>query len=214
MCFGDGGAKEALLQSQREAAMLQRRIEQEAKAKEERIRAGQTTIDNAFAQFGDDYYNNYAQSYVDAQNPDIEYQYDRSLDKAKATMAKRGVGNSTIAGNLYGDLYGDYLGGKETAASEAQTKSKQLRSTIEDAKTGLYSLNQESADPETMATKAMASATALTPTSATSNVGDLFSSTLSPFLSYVKASSYSPYSKGTGSWFSASGSGSGKVSNF
>jgi hypothetical protein len=197
MCFGSG-KKEAqqLANSQAQANALAQQQQQQAAAREERIRRGQDTIDQGFSGFNDGYYNLFKQKFVDAQNPQIDYQRGSAIDKLSAALTNRGVERSSIAGNAYGDIEAAWAGARGKAANDASEAANALRGRVESAKTNLYSINSQSADPSRVANQVQGQLTALTPLPATNAVGDIFGAALNPFVNYMSANSYRPYQGG------------------
>ena len=92
-----------------------------------RIRSGKSNIDAAFARYDPAYYDRYRQDYLNAQNPSIDYQYERANDKLTAALARRGVERSTIAGNAFGDTVASYADARAKAANDAFGAANALR---------------------------------------------------------------------------------------
>lgn len=212
MCLGDGGAAQA------RADAAQAKADQQA-AEDKRqadIKSGQASIDSAFSQFNPAYYDNYKQTYTAANTPQVNDQYGLAKDSMAAALAGRGIDNSTIANSEYAQLSKQRdmtLGQIANNATDAATSFQQ---NVENSKSNLYSLNEASADPQSISARAIGQATALMPPQSYTPLGDLFSSIVSPVKSYVGASMYSPYGMGapyaTGFSFApTSGNGSGRV---
>lgn len=184
---GSDPAAAALAQSQAQSDALLAQQQAQATQREANIRTGQKSIDDAFAQFNDNYYNNFTKAYTDAYNPDIDYQYGKAKDKLTAALAQRGVDNSSIAGNAFADVGKTYNDARSKVASDAMDASNDLRDKVSAAKTTLYGVNSQSADPSFIASQAAAQKTALTALPQSGSVGDLFGAALAPAVNYVKA---------------------------
>jgi len=211
MCFGgDDSADQARYDAQ--VTKNEQRAEEEAR--QARILQGQGNIDQAFSQFGPDYYKTFQDSAVAAQSPQIEEQYARAKDKATALLAGRGILKSNIAGNALGDIEKTRATTLGQIANDAVTQANNLRSAVEKQKTDLYTLNTAAGDPGAIGNRAIGEATALVAQPATSTLGDIFGSTVNALGSAAKADAYSPYGGRIASMFGTpptSGSGSGRV---
>lgn len=206
---GNDAAAQQLAASQAQSTALLKKLDDQQAEREKNITAGQSAIDDAFSQFNDNYYTNYQNAYLNANNPDLDYQFSQANDKLKAALAARGVDNSSISGNAFADLSKTYNDKQSDIAGAAADATNSLKNKVSSAKSNLYAVNSEAADPSLAASQAAAQSTALTALPTSSSVGDVFSSLLAPFTNYVKASSYSPY--GSGSGLSLAGSKSSSV---
>jgi hypothetical protein len=207
MCFKNKAADQA--QAEAAQAREQQRLEEETR--KANIQSGQGRLDEAFAQFDDNYFGKVKDDYTGAKNPDIDTQYGKAKDALTAALARRGTLSSTIAGNAFGDLDTKRNDARSDVANEAADAANKFRSSIEKSKGDLISLNQSAADPTMIAARAKGEATSLVAPKATGELGDLFGSALAPFVSYQRAAMFSPTGR---SYFSApptSGSGSGSV---
>jgi hypothetical protein len=162
-------------------------------AREAKIAQGKQSIDSAFSGYNDDYFNNYAKANVDAATPQIEDQYNTARDKLFASLTGRGVQNSSIAGGYYSALDKTRGAAEGDAANNAADAANALRNSVQTQKNNLYSLNSTGADPSTIATQAIGSATALAPNQNYTALGDLFSNIIKPLSAAAVANNYSPF---------------------
>lgn len=169
---------------------------------------GKEAIDNNFNKFDGKYYKNYRGDYSGYYNPQVKEQYNQTTDKLKATLADRGMLESSVGNQAQADLFKDYGEAKTNIANEALDASNKLRSQIQNAKTNLYSLNEASADPMGVNAQAVGQATALVAPPTYSPLGQLFTAALNPFLQYQQAASNSPTRNYTSAY---NGNGSGSV---
>ncbi len=195
MCIQTYDHNAAAAQQQLAAQTAQQQQNAETQ-REANIASGKQSIDNAFSGFDDNYFNNYKQANIDAAEPQIADQYNVASDQLNAALTDRGVNNSTIAGGYYKNLEKTRAGAEGDAANNAEDAANSLRNAVEQQKTNLYTLNSTGADPSTIATQALGSATALKPAQAFSSIGDLFSSVLSPLSKAATSYNYSPYTTG------------------
>jgi hypothetical protein len=198
------GAKKAAKKAERKAAAA----EAEAKAAEAKrqadIQEGNTRIDSAFASYDPTYYTNFKNTFTSNYNPQIDEQYDRASDKAKAQLADRGMLDSSFGASIFGDLQKTRDDARVKAASDAESAAGELQTRIADRKSNLYALNLAAADPEGAAANATGAATALAAPPAYSPLGEVFANVLNnlnafqsaranaagPAYSYTPSSSY------------------------
>lgn len=209
MCLhlGSGEAEAAQQQAKHRAAVMAQRIKHEEAARQMDIRRGEGIIDRDFGRFDNKYFDGYKTSYVDAYNPQVDTQFDAAKGAATASLADRGVLNSSIAGNALGKLAETYGNARAEVASGADNAAGALRGRINDSKSNLYALNSSAADPRQTANQASASAYSLVPNRQFSPLGDIFSGALGPILAAGKANAYSPYPMGLPG-FKVAGTGS------
>lgn len=153
----------------------QRRAEEERQA---RIRQGKTNIDTAFSQYDNNYFDNYKKSLTDVYTPDIQRQYDLAKDKLTATLAGRGQLESTPGAFQFGELEGTRTGSLADVGNKAVDAANDLRSKVEGAKTNLYSLNANVADPSMAASQASGAAASIVAPQSLSPLGSVFANVL------------------------------------
>lgn len=166
MCiFGGGGG------SQDNSAEIARRDEE---ARQARITAGQTAIDQSFAGFNDDYYDQYGDAYTANYQPQLAQQYRSAYERAVLGLAGSGNLTSSQGANVLGDLAAEYKRQQNTLANNATGAINDLRSSVETARSGLYDQNRAAADPSSAASLAAAQAETLAAPQVYSELGDVF----------------------------------------
>lgn len=203
MCGGGGSS------GNNSAANAQARNEA---SRQKRITEGQASIEEAFVPFDDNYYADYAQDFQNYYVPQVEEQHTDANAELTAGLARRGVGQSSMAANAFGNLFKEYSTAKGSIADDAQTASNNLRTQVSDNKSDLIALNTATEDPSLAATEAQSRAATLVAPPQFSSLGDVFASFLAPFKSYRESynnRSGAAYNSSTGG--SSSPSGSGKV---
>lgn len=195
---GDGGAAAQMAE--------QRRQEEERQAA---IRQGQSSIDENFKQYGDDYYNTYKDSYTNYYYPQLDDQYARAKDKLVATLAGRDILESSVGADALSQLLKNYNDNRTQIGNQSVDAMNAFKGKVEKAKTDLYSLNSSSADPQAIAARAAGEAAALASPTAYSPLASVFTSTLQPFSNYLTASNNSANRSSPS--YTAAGSGSGTV---
>lgn len=82
--------------------------EQKEKERQDRIKAGQAAIDDAFGQFNDDYYGNISSGYTSYYNPQVDQQYKDALDKLTLQLGQQGILQSSEGSKQIGKLQENY----------------------------------------------------------------------------------------------------------
>lgn len=206
--------KTAMDNSKADAAAAKAEMDAKEAKRQADIKTGQGSIDHAFAQYGDDYFKHFRDSYVGTKNPEIDRQYGVAKDKMVAGLAGRGVLDSTIGANALGQLEERRGSAQGDVANEASDLSNDFRGQVEKSKTDLYALNTAAGDPNMIASRAAGESTALIPPQSSSPLGNLFGDVLSPYAAYQKSNAYAPGAYGGFSYGGSaptSGGGSGRV---
>jgi hypothetical protein len=207
MCFGDGGASAA----NNQAAHQQQKLKKQEKKREADVRTGQDRIDQAFRPFNDKYYNQYKSDYTGYYFPQLERQYNEANGHSAASLAERGLGESTVGAAQLGDLFRQYGDQRTQIANQAADAATALRGNVEKTKTDLYTLNQASADPQGINARARGEASALVAPQAYSPLGNVFASALDPIAQAAAARGRTPGAAYSSPYSYASGAGSGRV---
>lgn len=109
MCFASG--KQARLGMIQEAMAAEKAREQETQ-RASRLQEGvqritnqfDSTAENAFGGFNDDYYNRFRQSQLDYYMPELNKQYEKARDALSFDHARAGTTNSSMASQNLADL--------------------------------------------------------------------------------------------------------------
>jgi len=182
MCFGGGKDNSAAIAAQQDAQM-----KADEAARQDKIKAGQSKIDEAFGQFNDPYFTGYQQTYTDYYRPQIADQYKEARGKLIAALAGRGVLNSSIGGNALARVEKQRADAEGAVANQAVDATNNLKGQVEQTKTNLYNLNRSAADPEGIAARATGEATAIAAPQALSPLGQVFASSIAPFVTFNNA---------------------------
>lgn len=137
---GDGGASE--------------RARQEAE-RQARIREGNSSINDTFGQFDDDFYKGRSDAYTAYAQPQITQQYEDAFEKLRKTLASSNLSQSSMAARRRGRLeqeLGDITRKMNLTGQEYANKA---RSDIESARSGLQSQNMNMADPSLASANAL-----------------------------------------------------------
>lgn len=169
---------------------------------------GKVAIDKRFKKFDDDYFKGYRKDYTGYYNPQVRDQFNQTGDKLVATLADRGILDSSVGNASRADLTKEYSTAKQNIANEALDASNKLRTQVEQSKSNLYSLNEASADPMSANAQASGAATTLVAPPQYSPLGQIFASALTPFQNYVQSAQTTPTRSYTSNY---STKGSGRV---
>ena len=151
------------------------------------ILQGRNAIESAFAGFDSNFFNQHAQDVTGHFFPQIDEQFGRANARTRASLADRGVGQSSIAGNRFGELLKTRLDARTNAANSAVGSANELRGNVERAKTDLFNLNASAADPAAANTQALAAAGSLVAPPTTSPLGDVFGAALGPIQAGIQS---------------------------
>lgn len=147
---------------------------QQEEARQAKITQGKSSIDQAFSQFDDPFYQNISKSYTDYYEPQVQDQYKQALDKLTYNLGRQGVLQSTTANDQFSKLE-DKLKQTETdIGSKATDTASQQKANVQAQLNDLYSLNTSSADPSLVSSRAAAASTGLRTVPSFSPIGDIF----------------------------------------
>lgn len=201
---GDGGQQAAQAQLQQ--------IQAQQANHDAAVNSDINSVNSAFAPFNDDYYNGFTKSYEDAQNPQLDKQYNAASSQLGATLAgtDRDMGSTGSSANA--NLYNTYGTARAGIGNSAVDATNQLRGTVNNAKNTMYGLAEQATDPLSMATQAQASAGSIVAPQSYPSMANVFGDVLSPLASGLKTSSQSTSGGGIGgafqNFFAPTGGGS------
>jgi len=184
------------------------RAEMEARElqRQHAIDLGKIGIDQNFQKFDKNYYRDYRDDYKGYYSPQVEDQFNEGTGKLTASLADRGMLESSVGNAAQAKLFKDYGQANTNIANEALDASNKLRSQVQSQKSNLYSLNEASADPMGVNAQAVGASTALVAPPTYSPLGQLFTAALQPFINYQQTSSNAP-TRNYSSPYNTTGSG-------
>jgi hypothetical protein len=206
MCniFGSSGPS-----AQEIAAQQMASLRAQEDARQGAIAKGRTSIDNAFKQFDDPYFDKYTKSYIDAQDAPLADQYGIAKDKLISALAGRDTLESTAGANAFGQLDKTNADAQAKIGAAATDATNAFRGNVNNQKSNLYSQNIAAADPLAAATSAEATSRAIVAPQSQPSLGDVFSGVLSPLATASKTNSQSLYPSSFNGLAPISGQGSG-----
>lgn len=175
------------------------------------VNLGRIGIDKAFNQFGDNYYDKYKSDFTGYYTPQLDEQFAKATDKTTASLADRGMLESSVGANTFADLSKKNAEARTNISNEALDAANKLRGNVENAKSSLYSLNEASANPQAVNAQAVGQATALVAPPQYSPLGEVFASALNSLSSFQNARNNSPTRNYASPFSTPSGYGSGSV---
>jgi hypothetical protein len=150
------------------------------------IRAGQADIDSAFAQFDNPYYEAFRRAYTNFYNPQVADQFEQAKGKLTASLAGRGMLESTTGANQLSGLFSRRAEAEADIGNQSVDAANKLRGQVEGAKTSLYGLNAGASDPALAANQAQGAAASFATQPQFSPLGQVFASALPPLATYLK----------------------------
>jgi hypothetical protein len=186
------GTKKAGKKADREAE----RVYEETKAKEalrqKNIKLGRKNIDAAFKGYDAKYYGKYRDSSLALQNGNINDQYADARDKLTASLADRGMGQSTPGINAFAEARGQFDDARLRSANEADGAVSDLKTKIAGRKSDLYALNQSAADPQGVMAQATGAASALAAPAQYNPLADIFTGVINTYAASRAAQQNAP----------------------
>lgn len=151
-------------------AERQRKLEEDRQG---RITQGRTAIDQNFAQFNDQFYNDRAKAYTDYALPELDSQYKDSMRNLVAALARSGNLQSSVRAEKMAGLDEDYAKRKLDIQNTGRDYANQSRSTVDQSRANLITQNLSLADPNAISANAMADARTLAQMPSFSPLGQL-----------------------------------------
>ena len=169
-------------------------------ARQARIRAGTTNINNTFdSQFTDDYYKQRRDAYTNYATPQLEDQYADAQKQLTYALARGGLLDSSIRGSKLGELQQQYALQNQDIADKALASETDARNAVEDSRANLISTLNATGDAEQAASTAISRASALSQPAAYSPLASLFADftdALGTSAALAKANSYAGFGTG------------------
>lgn len=183
--------------AQQQAAEAQRQEE----LRRQNIQSGQQSIDGAFGQFNDGFFDNIRNSFTQTQMPGLQQQFDQARDQLTAALAGRGTLESTAGAAQMGQLQQRFGEQQASIGAQALDFANNIRGRVNDSRNNLLSMVMSGGDPSGIAARATGDATSLARTSAqipTAPLGSVFGAALQPILNGVGAAMNAPQTTATG----------------
>ena len=147
-------------QAAQAAAAQQQQAALEAKRQSD-VNQGVSSIDQAFSQFNDPFYQNASKTYSDYYLPQIDEAAGNTKNKLVAQLFNRGQLESTAGINALSDLEKTRLNERGRIGSEATDFANNIRNQVTSSRNNLYDYARGAADPTGAAARAVGEATTL-----------------------------------------------------
>lgn len=164
-------------------------MENQQAAHDKAVQQGEAQVNDAFAQFTPDYFNTAQQDYVNAYEPQLDYQYNLASPSLNAALYDRGILESTPGAQAKSQLQTTYNNAQTDIANQGVDFANSLKSNVANTKSNLLGEVASSADPLTMASSAQGAASAVTAPTALPTLGNVFAASLAPFAAGAKSNS-------------------------
>ena len=139
-------------------------------------------IQNAFSGFTPNFYNNYAQSYVNSQMPSLQQQYNNNSQQLGFKYANQGLGKSTQQQQGFGALQDANNSAKTQIAQQGQQAVQQLQQQVAGQEGNLIGMAETANQPGQLGVNAQAQAASLQAPSTFAPIGNMFSQFASQYL--------------------------------
>jgi hypothetical protein len=167
MCFG-GGADEA--------NRIARQSRRDEVARQQRIKTGMQQIADAFGGFGEPFYQQQAQNYIDYATPQINRQAEDARKQLVYALSRTGNLASSAAAEKSADLEQDVNDQRVGIANTGLDRANQTRNQVESIRSGVVAELNATGDNEAAAQAAIRNATNLTTPQGYSPLGQMFQS--------------------------------------
>jgi len=144
------------------------------KARQAAIDQGTSDINNAFAGYNTDFYNQRAKAYQQFALPQLSQQYQQTRNQLMFNLANRGLLHSGAANTQWGQLQRTNAQDKQQIADTGISQSQDLQRQVEGQKSNLIGQLYQAADPASAAKQATATAASFTPPSTFTPLANMF----------------------------------------
>ncbi len=142
--------------------------------RQDRIKTGMSSINDAFAGYDDNFYNQRAQAYQNFALPELSQQYQQNRNQLVFNLANRGLLRSSAADKQWNTLGRTMAQGRQGIVDAGIAQSQQLRRDVENQKDSLIGNLYQSADPAQAAEAATRTAASFAAPSTFAPLGNAF----------------------------------------
>lgn len=155
--------------------------EQQEKQREASITTGTADINNAFAGFTPQFYQNYANAYTANQEPQLAQQYAQTKNAIGFDLANRGLSRSGTANTQWDNLATTMGQAQTNLASSAKGAAQNLQQQVQNSENTELSNLYQSADPAEANASAISTAASFSAPSVFPALANQFSSLLNTY---------------------------------
>lgn len=201
MCGGGGGGNNGAREAREREARRQAALSQ-----------GMQAIDQSFAGFTDDFYDQRKQAYIDYAMPQLNRQHGTAAEDLTYALARSGLLESSVAARKQGDLAEQFQMQRQGIVDEGMRLANQARQDVAQARSSVVNDLYATENPAAAAAAAQARARIATAQPTFSPLGMLFQNVTSGLADWSENRAYSDgYRRGSGGAGATSQSGSGRI---
>lgn len=170
--------------------------EQEA-ARQQKIKTGTESINNAFAGFTPDFYKKRQQAYQDFAMPQLSDQFNQTKNQIGYNLANRGLLGSGAGERQWTELGKTMTNAKQGIVDSGITQAQQLQSQVEATKNQQLATLYQSADPSEAAAGATSAAAGFVTPSVFPAIANQFNGLLNQYYTSQLINAYKPMALGS-----------------
>ena len=174
---------------------------------------GTKTVNDQFAGFTPDFYQQAAKDYTQYATPQVYQQYQQTGNTLTGNLARNGLLNSSAGVNLRGGLNQQLNTNLSNVANTAQEQANSLQTNVATQRNQLLSQVEAGAQPAQIASEAQGATASLRAPTPLPPVGNMFSDWSNTYLANMEANTYNPSTGNLWQLFSGAGSGYGQPSS-
>lgn len=148
------------------------------------INASVGQIKDAFAGFTPNFYNNYAQSYVNSQLPGLQQQFNQNQKQLGFKLANQGLMKSSQSTQANSALQDANNAAKTQIGAQGQQAVQNLQQQVANQEGNLIGMAQTANQPGQLGIGAQAMATSLQGPSTFAPIGNMFTNWANQYLGY------------------------------
>lgn len=143
-------------------------------ARQSNIKRGMQDIDQQFSRFDDKFYNQAGTDYTKAVTPRLYSDFQNTKNNLAYALARGGNSNSSAAIGRTTSLNNQLAENQSTIANQAQDRSNQLRTNVNNQRGQVVNQLEASADPQAANESALAATASIRAPSVIQPLGNLF----------------------------------------
>ncbi len=160
-------------------------------ARQGRINAGMSAIDNAFSGFNENFFNTRRNDYINYALPQLTKQYQNTRNNLAYSLARNGLTNSGAAVKENQALTDTNAENVATIGNEAQNQANQTRQQVATQKANVTNQLISSGDPSLARESAQQATAGLNAPPSWAPIGNLFSDFTNTYINNQTAKAYS-----------------------
>lgn len=145
------------------------------KQRQMKIAAGTQGVNDQFAGFNPQFYQQRAQDYYNFAQPQLGQQFQQTKQAVLGNLANRGLSNSSTRNQQVGGLNRELANQRQGLYDTGQQQAQSLQQQVEQSRGNALNLLYQSADPGAATGQAQRAAAGFSVPSAFAPVGNLFS---------------------------------------